>query len=586
MQTGDRVNDVNLPRWAKSPRDFLRKNRKALESERCTKQLPKWIDLIFGVHSRGDNAKDASNLFHPSAYLGPADLSAMSDGERFQAELQAVEFGIVPDMLFAASHPTHRDASVDTSDFISATLGKVPVGSNGEGEALNDGDSSKHGEQAWELLDSPSRSNESQKMASSDSGRLLDDTKSRTLTPNVGLGATAAVSSHETKKFASPQPATPEPRGGSSLATPVGKAKASWAASVPATDSFEPSSAEFGYRAEDHAFSGHRSNPKADGIVQPVMTGDSNAFGYPQMRSEAADAARSLPLSGSGELSKRSTEPGFGKTTVAPTQPPRGNQPNPTTPVTYQGIPKQVGWDMKVIEKSKVHTDSVSGCSLLFLDGQQDLLTTVSLDGSLLVHALDISSPAEAPDNDISKSGLVGTFSRFPYIGLSQARAAPRSKLTLFRKHTASDPLACLSLTNDGSSGHVVFAGGHDDVVLAYGISSACAVASVYSHRDAVTGLHIIQRPPLLSGNALWTDISTHLMVSGSWDATVKVWSVAVASGETVSINREPLAELFDADSTIVCLAASYVVGTGLAIGAGCSDGSFVVWLCHDDGSK
>ena len=75
-------------------------------------------------------------------------------------------------------------------------------------------------------------------------------------------------------------------------------------------------------------------------------------------------------------------------------------------------------------------------------------------------------------------------------------------------------------------------------------------------------------------------------MVSGSWDATVKVWSVAVASGETVSINREPLAELFDADSTIVSLAASYLINTGLVIAAGCSDGSLVVWMCHGDGSE
>lgn len=121
---------------------------------------------------------------------------------------------------------------------------------------------------------------------------------------------------------------------------------------------------------------------------------------------------------------------------------------------------------------------------------------------------------------------------------------------------------------------------------LAYGINSACAVASVYSHRDAVTGLDVIPKPSNSSENVFWTDKTTHIMVSGSWDATVKVWSVAVASGETVSINREPLAELFDADSTIVCLSATYIVGTGVAISAGCSDGSFVAWLCHDDGSK
>jgi hypothetical protein len=63
------------------------------------------------------------------------------------------------------------------------------------------------------------------------------------------------------------------------------------------------------------------------------------------------------------------------------------------------------------------------------------------------------------------------------------------------------------------------------------------------------------------------------------------VWSVRVESGEAVSINREPLAELFDADSSVGCLSATPIDG-GIAISAGCADGSFVVWLCHDDGSK
>jgi WD40 repeat protein len=131
--------------------------------------------------------------------------------------------------------------------------------------------------------------------------------------------------------------------------------------------------------------------------------------------------------------------------------------------------------------------------------------------------------------------------------------------------------------------------------VLAYGINSACVVASVYSHRDAVTGLDLLPRSssPLGSTSrtaeptsALWLEHSTHIMVSGSWDATVKVWSVTVANGETVSINREPLGELFDAESSIVCVSVESVPGGGIVIGAGCADGSFCVWNLHNDGGK
>jgi WD40 repeat protein len=73
-------------------------------------------------------------------------------------------------------------------------------------------------------------------------------------------------------------------------------------------------------------------------------------------------------------------------------------------------------------------------------------------------------------------------------------------------------------------------------------------------------------------------------MVSGSWDATVKVWSVTVAAGETVTIQREPLAELFDADSSIVCTSALSIPTGGIVIATGCADGSFCVWEVHSDG--
>jgi len=99
-QNGERVNDVKLPPWARTPRDYIKKNQKALESEYCTKMLPRWIDLIFGSKSRGDGAVEAHNVFHHNAYMGPTDIASMqTEEERFQAELQATEFGIVPDQV-------------------------------------------------------------------------------------------------------------------------------------------------------------------------------------------------------------------------------------------------------------------------------------------------------------------------------------------------------------------------------------------------------------------------------------------------------------------------------------------------------
>lgn len=110
LQTGERVNDVQLPSWAKSAKSFLTQNRAALECAYCTKHLPEWIDLIFGVSSRGKGAVEANNLFHPMAYIGPDELNSISSPEgRAGASLQATEFGIVPDQLFCMKHPGKSD---------------------------------------------------------------------------------------------------------------------------------------------------------------------------------------------------------------------------------------------------------------------------------------------------------------------------------------------------------------------------------------------------------------------------------------------------------------------------------------------
>ena len=115
-QNSIRVNDVHLPPWAKSPKDFISKNRMALECDYCSRRLHHWIDLIFGVRSRGERAIEAMNLFHPTAYLGPKDLDKMkTEEEKMHAELHATEFGIVPDQLFFKPHP-HRNMEMSRDE--------------------------------------------------------------------------------------------------------------------------------------------------------------------------------------------------------------------------------------------------------------------------------------------------------------------------------------------------------------------------------------------------------------------------------------------------------------------------------------
>lgn len=57
QNTKERVDDVVLPPWAKSPEDFISIHRRALESEYVSMNIHNWIDLIFGYDTLKSVAK-------------------------------------------------------------------------------------------------------------------------------------------------------------------------------------------------------------------------------------------------------------------------------------------------------------------------------------------------------------------------------------------------------------------------------------------------------------------------------------------------------------------------------------------------
>lgn len=104
--TGERLEDVELPPWAKTPQDFIRKNMKALESDYVSANLHNWIDLIFGYKQTGEEAIKADNLFYHLTYEGSVDVEKMTDSVKRKAiEVQIQEFGQTPKQLFDGPHP-------------------------------------------------------------------------------------------------------------------------------------------------------------------------------------------------------------------------------------------------------------------------------------------------------------------------------------------------------------------------------------------------------------------------------------------------------------------------------------------------
>ncbi|XP_023565929.1 neurobeachin-like protein 1 [Octodon degus] len=105
------VNDVILPKWAKSAEDFIYKHRKALESEYVSAHLHEWIDLIFGYKQRGPAAVEALNVFYYCSYEGAVDLDALTDEkERKALEGMINNFGQTPCQLLKEPHPPRLTA--------------------------------------------------------------------------------------------------------------------------------------------------------------------------------------------------------------------------------------------------------------------------------------------------------------------------------------------------------------------------------------------------------------------------------------------------------------------------------------------
>lgn len=133
------VNDVQLPKWAKTPEEFVRINRAALESELVSQHLHEWVDLIFGFKQRGKAALKANNVFYYLTYYGVVDLDRIEDPFLKESmELQIAHFGQCPMQLFGAPHPkrntmafARRAPAVATAASVGAAASSGNSGSGG-----------------------------------------------------------------------------------------------------------------------------------------------------------------------------------------------------------------------------------------------------------------------------------------------------------------------------------------------------------------------------------------------------------------------------------------------------------------------
>jgi len=142
-QSGEKVDAAVLPPWAKSPEDFVAKQRQALESEFVSKNLHHWVDLIFGYKQRGKAAESAHNVFYYMTYEGAVDVEGIKDPMLLKATQDQIAcFGQTPSQLLTVPHPGRQRASdsitgchwlFDNGDSVSNYA--IPVPTYGENRA-------------------------------------------------------------------------------------------------------------------------------------------------------------------------------------------------------------------------------------------------------------------------------------------------------------------------------------------------------------------------------------------------------------------------------------------------------------------
>ncbi|KNC36841.1 neutral-sphingomyelinase activation factor protein [Plasmodium falciparum RAJ116] len=73
------INDVILPKWCSSPKEFLIFMKNALESNYVNQNINSWIDLIFGYKQNGHNAKEWEDVINGNMDMIMDDMEDMDD---------------------------------------------------------------------------------------------------------------------------------------------------------------------------------------------------------------------------------------------------------------------------------------------------------------------------------------------------------------------------------------------------------------------------------------------------------------------------------------------------------------------------
>jgi len=98
MMNGVTVNHIELPSWTQTlppvdehakgnPFVYVAKMYETLESEQVRASINKWLDLIFGKKARGEEAKEALNIYAPLTYEENQTFEDIPDNNPFKTQI-------------------------------------------------------------------------------------------------------------------------------------------------------------------------------------------------------------------------------------------------------------------------------------------------------------------------------------------------------------------------------------------------------------------------------------------------------------------------------------------------------------------
>jgi hypothetical protein len=102
------IPDVILPKWAKTPMEFININRCALEGDYVSNNLNNWIDLIFGYKQKGEMAEMHENLFRINTY-DDYNLDNVSENKKYNEINNILLCGQTPKQIFIYAHPKKKN---------------------------------------------------------------------------------------------------------------------------------------------------------------------------------------------------------------------------------------------------------------------------------------------------------------------------------------------------------------------------------------------------------------------------------------------------------------------------------------------